>query len=323
MKIRNVWKQSRRTCLKTYHYSVLNKEVIEHLNIREDGKYIDATVGYAGHSKKILEKCKKGYLFAFDEDANAVSYSEDTLHSISDNFKIFKENFVNMKSVLSDVGINKVDGIVFDLGFSSPQIDDESRGFSFMVDGPLDMRMDQENETTAADIVNNYSEQQLTEIFYRYGEEKLSRVIAKKIVETRREKQIATTLELVEIIKKATGANYFYKNHPERQIFQAIRIELNAELEVLRKVLPDAIDLLNKGGRICVITFHSLEDKVVKEIFRKYSEVDEMVKGLPEIPEEYKPLIKLVNRKPILPTDEEIKENSRSHSAKLRVVERI
>lgn len=309
--------------MKTFHYSVLNKETVEHLNVREDGKYVDATVGYAGHSKKILEKCKKGYLFAFDEDANAVSYSKDALQSISDNFTIFKENFVNMKSVLSDVGVTKVDGIVFDLGFSSPQIDDESRGFSFMVDGPLDMRMDQDMDLTAAEIVNTYSEQMLTEIFYHYGEEKLSRKIAQKIIDVRKNKRIATTLELVDIIKTAVGANYFYKQHPERQIFQAIRIELNKELEVLRKVLPDAIEMLNKGGRICVITFHSLEDKVVKEIFRKYSEVDEMVKGLPVVPDEYKPLIKLVNRKPILPSDEELKENSRSHSAKLRVVERI
>jgi len=309
--------------LKTYHYSVLNKEVIEYLNVKEDGKYIDATVGYAGHSKKILEKCKKGFLFAFDEDANAVSYSEDTLHGISDNFKIFKENFVNMKSVLSDVGSSKVDGIVFDLGFSSPQIDDERRGFSFMADGPLDMRMDQESSVCAKDIVNGYSETNLANIFFDYGEEKLSKVIAKKIVEERNKKEITSTLELVEIIKSAVGANYFYKNHPERQIFQAIRIELNHELDVLEKVLPDAIDMLNPGGRICVITFHSLEDKIVKNIFRKYSEIDEMVKGLPIIPEEYQPKIKLVNRKPILASEEELRENSRSHSAKLRVVERI
>jgi len=309
--------------LKTYHYSVLNKEVIENLNIKETGKYIDATVGYAGHSKKILEKCKKGYLFAFDEDANAVSYSEDTLHGISDNFKIFKENFVNMKSVLSDVGVEKVDGIVFDLGFSSPQIDDERRGFSFMADGPLDMRMDQDASVCAKDIVNGYSESNLAQIFFDYGEEKLSKVIAKKIVEVRNQKEISTTLELVEIIKSAVGANYFYKNHPERQIFQAIRIELNHELDVLKSVLPDAIDMLEVGGRICVITFHSLEDKIVKSIFRKYSEVDEMVKGLPIIPDEYKPKIKLVNRKPILASEEELRENSRSHSAKLRVVERI
>ena len=309
--------------MKTYHYSVLNKEVIDGLNIKENGIYVDATVGYAGHSKKILEKCKKGFLFAFDEDAAAVEYSRNILHSISDNFQVFKENFVNMKSVLASQNITKVDGIVFDLGFSSPQIDDESRGFSFMVDGPLDMRMDQENETTAKDIVNGYSESELTNIFYNYGEEKMSKIISKKIIEERKLKEITTTMELVEVIKKAVGANYFFKNHPERKIFQAIRIELNHELDVLKKVLPDAIDLLNENGRICVITFHSLEDKIVKSIFKKESEVDEMVKGLPVIPDEYKPKIRLINNKPILASDEELNENSRSHSAKLRVIERI
>ena len=306
--------------MKTYHYSVLLNEVIEGLNIKEDGVYVDATVGYAGHSKKILEKCKKGFLFAFDEDATAVEYSQNVLHSISDNFQIFKENFVNMKKTLNG---QKVDGIVFDLGFSSPQIDDETRGFSFMVDGPLDMRMDKDSSVSASDIVNNYSENDLTNIFYNYGEERLSKIISKKIVLEREKKKISTTLELVEIIKKAVGANYFFKNHPERKIFQAIRIETNKELDVLRKVLPDAIDMLNPGGRICVITFHSLEDKIVKNIFKKYSEVDDMVKGLPVIPDEYKLLIKIINNKPIVASKEELAENTRSHSAKLRIIERI
>lgn len=314
---------SRRAYLKTPHYSVLNKEVIENLNLKEDGKYIDATVGYAGHAKEILARIKKGYLFAFDEDANAVSYSHDVLSSISDNFQIFKENFVNMKSVLNDVGCDKVDGIVFDLGFSSPQIDDERRGFSFMVDGPLSMKMDEDNTLDAFKVVNEYSKEDLTRIFFEYGEEKLSKTIANKIANIRKEKPIQSTLELVEVIKSAVGSNYFYKHHPERQIFQAIRIEVNDELNVLKKVLPDAIGLLNKGGRICVITFHSLEDRIVKSIFKKYSEIDDMVKGLPIIPDEYKPLIKLVNHKPILPSENELKENSRSHSAKLRVIERI
>ncbi len=309
--------------MKTYHYSVLNKEVIENLNLKENGKYIDATVGYAGHAKEILARIKKGFLFAFDEDATAVSYSHDVLSSISDNFQIFKENFVNMKKVLNDVGTLKVDGIVFDLGFSSPQIDDERRGFSFMVDGPLNMKMNEEESLDAYQVVNTYSKDELTNIFFEYGEEPLSRSIASKIVDVRKNKPIERTLELVEVIKSAVGSNYFFKHHPERQIFQAIRIEVNDELNVLRKVLPDAIELLNKGGRICVITFHSLEDRIVKNIFKKYSEVDEMVKGLPEIPDEYKPIIKLVNHKPILPSERELKENSRSHSAKLRVIERI
>ena len=305
------------------HYSVLNKEVIENLNIKEDGIYVDATVGYAGHAKKILAKCKKGFLFAFDEDKAAVSYSQDILHKISDNFQIFRKNFVEMKSVLNDVGITKVDGIVMDLGFSSPQIDDERRGFSFMHDGPLDMRMNEDRKFSAKDIINNYSEEQLTRIFFTYGEEKLAKIIAKEIIKYRSKKEILTTLELVEIIKNAVGANYFYRNHPERKIFQAVRIETNDELNVLSEILPQAIDLLNVGGRICIITFHSLEDRIVKNIFRKYSEVDDKVKGLPNIPFEYRPKIKIINRKPILATEEEIKENSRSHSAKLRIIERI
>ena len=309
--------------MKTLHYSVLNEEVIDNLNIKEDGKYIDATVGYAGHAKKILARIKKGYLFAFDEDSKAVSYSHDLLSEISDNFQIFKENFVNMKSVLSDVGVHKVDGIVFDLGFSSPQIDDERRGFSFMVDGPLSMKMDEESSFDAYKVVNTYAKEQLEKIFFEYGEEPMSRRIADKIVYKRKQKPIERTLELVDIIKEATGSNYFYKHHPERQIFQAIRIEVNDELGVLEKVLPDAIEMLNPGGRICVITFHSLEDKIVKKIFRKYSEVNELVKGMPDIPLEYQPKLKIINHKPILPSQKELNENSRSHSAKMRVVERI
>ena len=307
----------------TYHYSVLKDEVIEGLNIKESGVYVDATVGYAGHAKNILAKCKKGYLYAFDEDSNAVEFSSSELHKISDNFKVFKENFVNMQKVLNDTGIKNVDGILFDLGFSSPQIDDESRGFSFMADGELDMRMDRESPLTAKMVVNTYSEENLIDIFFKYGEEKYSKIIAKKVCEERKQREITGTLELTEIIKKAVGANYFYKNHPERKIFQAIRIEVNHELEVLEKVLPDAIKMLNKGGRICVITFHSLEDKITKEIFKKYSEVDPIFKGLPDIPDKYKPLIKIINKKPILASEKELSENSRSHSAKLRIIERI
>ena len=218
------------------------------------------------------------------------------------------------------MNIEKVDGILFDLGFSSPQIDDESRGFSFMHDGPLDMRMSNEGKS-AKDIIDNYTEEMLADVFFKYGEERLGRVIARKVKSECR--NIFTTLELVECIKSATGANYFFKNHPERKIFQALRIEVNNELKVLESVLPDAINKLNKGGRIAVITFHSLEDRIVKNVFKDKSEVDELVKGLRDIPEEYKPLIKLINKKPILPSDEELAENSRSRSAKLRVVERI
>ena len=309
--------------MKKMHYSVLLKKSIDGLNIKDGGTYVDCTLGYAGHSKVILEKNKKGKLFAFDEDENAVKYSKEALSSIGDNFTIFKENFANLKETLEKENILKVDGFLFDLGFSSPQIDDAKRGFSFKLNAPLDMRMDTQNSLTAKDVVNTYSLEKLTDIFFKYAEEKYSKVIASAICKERKNKEIVTTFELVDIIQKAVGASYFYKNHPEREIFQAIRIEVNNELSVIEKALPDAIDMLSKGGRICVITFHSLEDRLVKQIFKKYSEVDDILKGMIDIPDEYKPKIKIINKKPILPTDEEINENSRSHSAKLRIVERI
>ena len=302
------------------HYSVLKNELIDSLKIKEDGIYVDATLGYAGDSKEILKRIKKGYLFAFDQDIEAINYSNEVLKSIGNNYKLFNTNFSNMVECLEKEGISKVDGIVFDLGFSSPQIDNAKRGFSFMQDGPLDMRMSGEG-ISAKDIINTYKLEDLTKIFYDYGEEKLSKVIAKKIVENKN--NINSTLDLVEIIKKAVGANYFYKNHPERKIFQALRIEVNNELNILEEILPKAINILKKGGLLAVITFHSKEDRIVKNIFRKYSEVDEMLKGEKDIPDNYKPLIKLVNKKPIVASEKELLENSRSASAKLRRVERI
>lgn len=302
------------------HYSVLKEELLEGLNIQDGKIYVDATIGYAGDSKEILKQIPNGFLYGFDQDKKAVEYSTSALTKIGNNFKIFNTNFVNMDEMFEKIGIKEVDGIIFDLGFSSPQIDDEKRGFSFMHDGPLDMRMSSEGKS-AKDIINEYSEKELAEIFFKYGEEKLSRVIAKNI--KKESKNISSTLELVEVIKNATGANYFYKNHPERKIFQALRIEVNEELTVLESILPKAIKRLKKGGRIAVITFHSLEDRIVKNIFKKYSDIDPLVKGLKDIPEEYKPLIKLVNKKPILPSQKELEENSRSRSAKLRIIERI
>lgn len=302
------------------HYSVLKEELLEGLNIQDGKIYVDATIGYAGDSKEILKQIPNGFLYGFDQDKKAVEYSTSALTKIGNNFKIFNTNFVNMDEMFEMIGIKEVDGIIFDLGFSSPQIDDEKRGFSFMHDGPLDMRMSSEGKS-AKDIINEYSENELAEIFFKYGEEKLSRVIAKNI--KKESKDISSTLELVEVIKNATGANYFYKNHPERKIFQALRIEVNEELTVLESILPKAIKRLKKGGRIAVITFHSLEDRIVKNIFKKYSDIDPLVKGLKDIPEEYKPLIKLVNKKPILPSQKELEENSRSRSAKLRIIERI
>lgn len=305
------------------HYSVMLSEAIDGLKIKNNGVYVDATLGYAGHSSEILKRLKRGFLFAFDQDMEAIKYSEKKLSEISLNFKIIHSNFSNLKEKLNECGINKVDGIVFDLGLSSPQIDDASRGFSFMNDAKLDMRMNKDAKKSAYDVVNNFSKEDLARIFYEYGEEKLGGIIAKKICDYRKEKPIETTTELVEIIKMSTGANYFYKKHPEREIFQAIRIEVNDELKVLEQVLPDAIDLLSVGGRISVITFHSLEDRIVKKIFKKYSETDEVFKGMPDVPDEYKPKIKLINKKPLLPSENELKENSRSKSAKLRIIERI
>jgi len=305
------------------HYSVMLSEAIEGLNIKDDGTYVDATLGYAGHSSEVLKRLKRGFLFAFDQDMEAIKYSEKKLSEISLNFRIIHSNFEKLKSKLEEEKVTEVDGILFDLGLSSPQIDDASRGFSFMNDAKLDMRMNKESKKSAYNIVNEYDKDSLAKIFYEYGEEKLSGVIARKIVDYRKNKPIETTTELVEIIKSSVGANYFFKNHPEREIFQAIRIEVNDELKVLEKVLPDAIDLLKKGGRISVITFHSLEDRIVKKIFKKYSEVDQIFKGMPDIPEEYKPKIKLINKKPILPSEKELNENSRSRSAKLRIIERI
>lgn len=306
------------------HYSVMLKEIIASLNIKEDGIYVDATLGYAGMSKEILKRLSpKGFLIGIDQDEEAREYADSILKEIGNNYQILPINFAYLKKSLKEINISAVDGIIFDLGFSSPQIDESERGFSFMSDAPLDMRMNLDNSLTASKIVNTYKEDELNHLFFTYGEEKMAKAISKAIVKYRQEKEIKTTLELVEIIKKGVGANYYFKNHPERKIFQALRIEVNQELDVLASVLPEAIDLLKKGGRMSVITFHSLEDRIVKNTFKKFSEVPDILKGLPDIPEEYKPKIKIINKKPITPSEKELEENSRSHSAKLRIIERI
>ncbi len=301
------------------HVSVLLNEAIDGLNVRENLTYVDATLGYGGHSSEIQKRLKRGFLFAFDQDLTAIEHSKQLFKDCK-NVTLIHSNFVNMKEKLRELGIEKVDGIIFDLGLSSPQIDDADRGFSFMKDAPLDMRMDKSKSLSAKEVVNDYALEKLVDIFYKYGEERYSKSIALSIVKNR---PINMTLELVEIIKKSVPTKYFLTHHPERQIFQAIRIEVNEELKVLEKVLPDAIDLLNPKGRLSVITFHSLEDRITKQIFKKYSEVPDIVKGLPNIPDEYKPKIKLINRHPILPSEEEQSQNSRSRSAKLRIIERI
>ena len=305
------------------HYSVMKQEVIENLKLKKDGIYVDGTIGLAGHSSLILKSIPNGHLYGFDQDDFAIKESRELLNDIASNYTLIHDNFCNMKKRLNEIGVEKVDGILLDLGVSSPQIDDALRGFSFMKDAPLDMRMDKRNNLTAKIIVNEYDYDKLLDVFYTYGEERFSKIIARKIINYRKDKEIVSTLELVEIIKSSVPLKYFVNNHPERQIFQALRIEVNSELKVLESVLPDAIDLLNKGGRLCVITFHSLEDRIVKKVFKKYSEVDERVKGLPYIPDEYKPKISIVNNKPLIANEDEINENSRSKSAKLRIIERI
>lgn len=303
------------------HKSVLLEEAINGLNIKDGLIYVDCTLGYAGHSGKILEKNKKGWLYAFDQDEEAILFSNKKLSSIGSNFEIIHSNFVNLKSELNKRGINKVDGILFDLGVSSPQLDNKEMGFSYHKDALLDMRMDKDNPLSAYEVVNNYKESDLITIFYRYGEEKYSKSIARKIVEYRKNKKIETTLELVEIIKSGVPEKYKRETHPAKRCFQAIRIEVNKELEVFESALKDAIDLLNKNGRICVITFHSLEDKICKEIFKKNSEVNKVFKGLPDVPYEYMPKLKLIGK--YTPTNEELDDNNRSRSATLRIAEKI
>lgn len=303
------------------HKSVLLEETIKGLNIRDGSIYVDATLGYAGHSGEILKKNKKGWLYAFDQDEEAIEYSKNKLSSIGNNFEIIKSNFVNMKIELSKRKINNVDGILFDLGVSSPQLDNADRGFSYHQDSILDMRMDKDNPLSAIEVVNNYSETQLITIFFKYGEEKYSKSIARKIVEYRKNKKIETTLELVEIIKSGVPEKYKRETHPAKRVFQAIRIEVNKELEVFEKALKDAIEMLNPNGRICVITFHSLEDKICKEIFKNNSEVNKVFKGLPNIPKEYMPKLRIIDK--IVPSNKELEINNRSRSATLRIVEKI
>ena len=305
------------------HKSVLLEEAIAALNLKDDGVYVDSTLGYAGHSSEILKRVRRGSLFAFDQDIDAVNYSEEKLKKNFKNYKIINDNFVNIKTDLATLGINKVDGILFDLGVSSPQLDNASRGFSYHNDARLDMRMNQKQSLSAYEVVNDYSEEELSRIFFKYGEEKYSKSIAKKIVEYRKTKDIETTLELVDIIKSAVPERIKREKHPARKVFQAIRIEVNDELTVLETALKESLDILNIGGRIVVITFHSLEDRIVKNIFKEVTEIDPKVKGLPNIPEEYLPSFKLVNTKVITPDESELSDNNRARSSKLRIIERV
>ncbi len=305
------------------HYSVLLNESIDMLNIKNDGIYVDCTLGGGGHSSLILSKLSNGHLYAFDQDIDAINIARPRLEAISNNFTIIKSNFVNIKEELNELGITKVDGIIFDLGVSSFQFDIPERGFSYRFDSPLDMRMNKEIDFSAYDIVNSYSQEELSKIFFEYGEEKFSRNIAKNIVQSRKVKPIETTFELVEIIRKSLPAAVLRKQgHPAKQVFQALRIEVNHELDYLKDALKDALELLDINGVLSVITFHSLEDRIVKNIFKEKVTLN-LPKGIPFIPEGYEINYELINKNVILPSEKELDENNRSHSAKLRGIRKI
>ena len=301
------------------HESVLLKESIDDLNLNSKSIVVDCTLGYAGHSSNILKKIKEGFLYAFDQDKEAIIKADERLKKINTNYEIINKNFVNLKEEIKK-RTNKVDGILFDLGVSSPQLDEDYRGFSFHKDAPLDMRMNKDQKLSAYEVVNNYSKEDLTKILKTYGEEKYANAIAEGIARSREKKKIETTLELVEIIKANVPEKYKRDKHPARKTFQAIRIEVNDELNVFKKALKDALDLIDINGRICVITFHSLEDKICKQIFNEVSNVPKELQSLPILPEKYKPKYKVIAH--IKPTKEEIEKNNRSRSATLRVIER-
>lgn len=306
------------------HVTVLLNEAVEGLNVKSDGIYVDCTLGGAGHSSLILKQLTTGHLYCFDQDENAIQAARQRLETIGNQFTIIQSNFKNIKAELNQRGVEHVDGILFDLGVSSPQFDNAERGFSYNYDARLDMRMDQSSSLDAHEIVNHYSYEQLVEILYKYADEKFAKQIARRIEKEREIQPIDTTFQLVEIVKSAIPAYARRKGgHPAKRAFQALRIAVNDELNVFDIALKDALDLLNINGRIAVITFHSLEDKICKYTFNDVSKLKDVPKGLPVIPEEMQPKFKLINKKPIIATEEELNENHRSHSAKLRVIERV
>ena len=306
------------------HIPVLLNEVIENLNINPDGIYIDLTLGRAGHSSEILKRLSnKGKRIGFDQDIDAIQASIERLSKISSNFEVIKSNFENVKDELLKRGITKVDGILADLGVSSPQFDQGDRGFSYRFDAKLDMRMDQNANLSAYEIVNTYSLIDLTRIFREYGEEKYAYEIAKRIVREREQKPVETTFELVDIIKRSLPSKELSKKgHPAKQVFQALRIETNRELEVLETMLKDGLELLSSKGRMAIITFQSLEDRIVKNIFKEVSTPKATPRWMPSLPEDQEVDYQLINKKVIVASEEELKRNPRSESAKLRVIER-
>lgn len=301
------------------HTSVLLEEAVQLLDIKPDGIYVDATTGGGGHSSLILASLTKGHLFCFDQDDYAFSRAKEKLNQVGTNYTFIHSNFVNLKKELQKRGISNIDGILYDLGVSSFQLDLQERGFSYRLDAPLDMRMNQEQDLSAYHIVNQYSYEDIVRILYRYGEEPFAKQIARAIEKYRCQKPIETTLELVEVIKSCLPAKVLkQKGHPAKQTFQALRIAVNDELRVFEDSLNDALDMLNPNGRAVVITFHSLEDRICKSIFKERSTI-EIPKGVPMIIEETAPF-ELITKKPLLPSEEELEANNRAHSAKMRVI---
>ena len=301
------------------HKSVLLAEAIENLNIKPDGIYVDCTLGGGGHSKEILKRLTTGHLYCFDQDIYAINRAKEVLSEISNNYTIIQANFKDIKNKLNELNVSKIDGVLYDLGVSSFQLDIPERGFSYNYDAILDMRMNQDQKLTAKEIVNTYSFNDLVKIFYRYGEEEFSKQIARKIEEVRKTKEINTTFELVDIIKSAIPKKFLSKKgHPAKQVFQALRIAVNDELRVFEVSINDALDMLNSDGYAVVITFHSLEDRICKTVFKERTTLD-IPDGLPVIITEEAPF-ELVTRKPIVSSEEELSLNNRAHSAKMRVL---
>lgn len=309
------------------HITVLLNEAVDGLNIKPDGTYVDCTLGGGGHSGLILSKLSEnGRLYSFDQDITAINFNKDKFEEENELGKInfIKSNFRNISEELNKRNILGVDGILYDLGVSSPQFDNADRGFSYNYDAPLDMRMDQSQSLTARDVVNDWSYEQLVRIFFRYGEEKFAKSIARRIEKVRQQTPIETTGQLVDLIKEAIPAKARRKGgHPAKKTFQAIRIAVNDELGALEESLEQALDLLNPGGRISVITFQSLEDRLVKVMFKQKTSLPELPPGLPVIPDSQKVEYKLITRKPIVPSEDEITHNNRAHSAKLRIIEKL
>jgi len=306
------------------HVTVLLKETVDGLDIKPDGTYVDCTLGGGGHSSYLLSQLTDGgKLIAFDQDEIAIQNAKEKFSSYGEQFITVKSNFRYLSEKLQELGITEVDGILFDLGVSSPQLDTPERGFSYHHDAPLDMRMDQDAPLTAYDVINSWSYEQLVRIFFQYGEEKFSKQIARKIEAYRENKAIETTGELVELIKEGIPAPARRTGgHPANGVFQAIRIAVNDELKVFEEALESAIEMVKPGGRVSVITFHSLEDRICKTTFKRNSTTPQLPPGLPIIPDEFKPKLKLITRKPILPSDIELEENNRARSAKLRIAEK-